>query len=304
MLGESLDTPVVVTVHRAVIPAKGSVPANAKEAHLRHLAIRKRAERVFVPSKASRDALLARGFSDHHVHVVPHGLNVTRLATKDSEPALLRNAGLDPDEPYILSPVRGDEHKDPAVVIRFAALLKRKARQDRFTFPRIVLTVSDSDPLYKELQATIAAHEDDLDQSPTRPDILLRSFPRTAMPALYRRAFVCIIPSAAESFGQTAVEAFSFKCPVIAANAAALSEVVRHDATGLHFQPRSADDLLTEYMRVHSSAAFRQQLIDTARKEAESRYSVERMVKQYRRHYSEVLAAYAKRRPKKGKGPA
>lgn len=49
----------------------------------------------------------------------------------------------------------------------------------------------------------------------------------------YRIVHFVIIPSKAEGFGLVAIEAFSFGLPVIAKNAPALNEIVKHESNGL-----------------------------------------------------------------------
>ncbi|MBF0383482.1 MAG: glycosyltransferase family 4 protein [Magnetococcales bacterium] len=57
-----------------------------------------------------------------------------------------------------------------------------------------------------------------------------------ALPELYSRSTVLVMPSNFETFGRVAVEAMSCGCPVIAANSSGLKETVLHGLTGLLYE--------------------------------------------------------------------
>ena len=65
---------------------------------------------------------------------------------------------------------------------------------------------------------------------------------------LYRHAACFIFPSFYEGFGLPPIEAMSYRCPVIASNAASIPEVCGDAA--LYFNPQSVEELKSQILRV------------------------------------------------------
>ncbi|MEN9557695.1 MAG: hypothetical protein RL141_64 [Candidatus Parcubacteria bacterium] len=72
------------------------------------------------------------------------------------------------------------------------------------------------------------------------------------LPPLYAKATALIFPSRQEGFGLPPLEALAYGCPVIAARASCLPEVLGTEAA-IFFQPGSADDILraVEHVLAH-----------------------------------------------------
>jgi len=75
---------------------------------------------------------------------------------------------------------------------------------------------------------------------------------------LYRGAVATVLPSFFEGFGLSLVEAMASGCPVIAANATSMPEVVA-DA-GLLFDPNKSDELVLQFLRILDSPTLRADL--------------------------------------------
>jgi glycosyltransferase involved in cell wall biosynthesis len=89
-------------------------------------------------------------------------------------------------------------------------------------------------------------------------------------------ASVLLIPSEwYETFGRVAVESFAKGTPVIASEIGAMSELVEHGRTGLHFRPGDAESLVTQVEWVLSRPAELARMRREARTEFEANYTAE-----------------------------
>jgi glycosyltransferase involved in cell wall biosynthesis len=89
---------------------------------------------------------------------------------------------------------------------------------------------------------------------------------------LRRRGLVTCVPSRYETFGYTAVEAMSLGCPLVAARAGGLQEIVRHEETGLLFDGGDARSLAAQLERILSRPELGARLGEAARRDVHSRY--------------------------------
>jgi len=113
------------------------------------------------------------------------------------------------------------------------------------------------------------------------------------MKTLYKNAAVCVVPSLQESFGQTVIESFVYKTPVIASNSGALPEIIKHKKNGLLFTPNSHEDLVAQVRTILSNPDLSKRLVENALEDAKTNYTSERMITEYIDLYEEVI----KKRP-------
>jgi glycosyltransferase involved in cell wall biosynthesis len=99
------------------------------------------------------------------------------------------------------------------------------------------------------------------------------------MPAFYRACDVVCIPSRAEPFGRTAIEAFAAQTPVIASAVGGLQDIVTDGETGWLIPYGDSDALQSAVMDAFNHPDMRQKLSANARQVAEVKYH-ERVYKQ------------------------
>lgn len=100
-----------------------------------------------------------------------------------------------------------------------------------------------------------------------------------------------IIPSRAEAFGLTAIEAMACGTPVLAANTGGLPEIVQ-DNTGFIFAPDHIESLLECLLNAfHKSAGQRQQMADHAIEEMQH-YTPHHTASQYISLYENLLSTW------------
>ncbi len=94
--------------------------------------------------------------------------------------------------------------------------------------------------------------------------------------ALMGEAMFLIFPSNwYETFGRVAVEAFAKGTPVIAANIGAITEIIDHNRTGLHFCPGNSEDLAAKVEWALAHPGKLAQMRQEARAEFESKYTAQ-----------------------------
>jgi glycosyltransferase involved in cell wall biosynthesis len=105
------------------------------------------------------------------------------------------------------------------------------------------------------------------------------------MPAFYRACDLVCLPSRAEPFGRTAIEAFAVGTPVVATAVGGLQDIVTDGDTGL-LVPYGDEEALAEAVRRGlGDADLREQLAEAARREGEEKY--------HERIYKERVASLA-----------
>jgi glycosyltransferase involved in cell wall biosynthesis len=116
---------------------------------------------------------------------------------------------------------------------------------------------------------------------------------RRDVPAVMRALDILAFPSRMEGFGIAAIEAMAAGVPVIAARAAALPEVVGHEAQGLIVPPADVGALAAAMERLAADPVLRRRLGDAGRERVDREFTETVMVDRYER----VLAAAARVRP-------
>ncbi len=96
---------------------------------------------------------------------------------------------------------------------------------------------------------------------------LLGFVPDAELPALYAGALCFVYPSEYEGFGLQLVEAMSVGCPILAARATCLPEII--GSGGLTFSLENVEELVTLLERIASNPELRADLSLRARKRAE-----------------------------------
>lgn len=103
---------------------------------------------------------------------------------------------------------------------------------------------------------------------------------------LLARAAYLVVPSTwYEPFGRVVVEAFACGTPVLAARIGALTDLVEHGRTGLHFNPGEPDDLASKARWAASHPDALGQMRLAARQDFEAKYTGDR-------NYHQLLAIY------------
>jgi glycosyltransferase involved in cell wall biosynthesis len=173
--------------------------------------------------------------------VMSNGVDLRTYCPGPPDPELRQRYGLRPDLPLILSVGRLSPEKRTEVLLEAAARLSQDAQ----------IAIAGSGPRADWLR--------------TRADRLglsgkvrfLGFVPARDLPGLYRLADVFAIASEAELQSLTTMEAMATGLPVVAVDACALGELVRHGHNGFLTRPGRADDLAAGLDRLIADEGLR-----------------------------------------------
>ncbi|HEY9646068.1 MAG TPA: glycosyltransferase family 1 protein [Chroococcidiopsis sp.] len=108
--------------------------------------------------------------------------------------------------------------------------------------------------------------------------------------AAFASADAFIFPSRTETLGLVLLEAMAAGCPVIAANAGGIPDIVTDGVNGYLFDPSDDQGAIAATRRLLDNAAEREQIRHNARQEAE-RWGWSAATRQLRRYYQSVLSS-------------
>jgi glycosyltransferase involved in cell wall biosynthesis len=236
------------------------------------------ADRVITISEFSRRTLI-----EHH-RLPPARVSVVYLCA-DERYARSAEVARPPVAPlparFILYPANLWKHKNHELLLR--AL--RRLRQERRLRLDLVLTGFGQDAS-SPIMAVAEAHG-------VRDQVhALGYLAVEELAYLYRRAEMLVFPSLFEGFGMPLVEAMAAGCPVVAARATSIPEVVGNAAE--LFDPTSPDALAAAIERVAGDEAWKETL--RARGHGRAReFSATRMAEEHRAAFREAARAYSPR---------
>jgi glycosyltransferase involved in cell wall biosynthesis len=217
------------------------------------------ADRVVVISEAVRRNVLGDGAAARRAAVIPNAIEEAFFTGSEEKAEARQGLGL-PLQPTIvgvpgtLRPMKGHPF-----FLKAARLLVERIPEARFAF------AGEGDPGYVEKIKKLA---EDLGLA-ARVHFLGRV---TRMPSFYRACDVVCVPSRAEPFGRTVIEAFACGTPVVGARVGGIAETVRHGENGL-LVPYGDEALLAERIALLlRDKALAAQLAATAAHDARSLY--------------------------------
>jgi glycosyltransferase involved in cell wall biosynthesis len=111
---------------------------------------------------------------------------------------------------------------------------------------------------------------------------------------LQRCADVSVVPSLFEPFGIVALEAMAAKSPVVVSDTGGLSEIVKHDVTGVKVYPENPDSLAWGITKVLLDKKYAEWIRTNAYKKVQENYNWDKISQQTKTVYEAVLKEYSK----------
>jgi glycosyltransferase involved in cell wall biosynthesis len=225
-----LDVPVVYTNHYLPVnanPALGGGHRGFDDSFYAYvIGFSNRCSYVTAPSATALGLLRDRGLRAPS-RVISNGVDAGTYSPGPADEQLRDRYGLRRDRPLILSVGRLSPEKRIDVLIAAAARLTHQAQ----------VVIAGSGPQEADLR-TMA---DQLGVA--RRVTFLGHVPAAELPSLYRLADIFAIASEAELQSLTTMDAMATGLPVVAADAYALTELVRHGSNGFLFRRGRADEM-------------------------------------------------------------
>jgi len=115
--------------------------------------------------------------------------------------------------------------------------------------------------------------------------------PYSEMPELYRQADILLFPTVREGFGLAAAEAMACGLPVVASDCSSIPELVVDSQGGFLCQAGEANQFAARINELAESASLRRQMGEYNRARVEEKFTLQRMVREYRELFEETLAS-------------
>lgn len=227
------------------------------------------AHRVIANSSAAAARLIEEGVHPAKVVTIANGLDVERFAARKQR-ATPRGSRVVTTVAN-LRPGKGHD-----VLLRAAARLVRRVPDIRF---RII----GDGPRRRDLQRQavalrISSHVDFLGY-------------RSDVPELLRGSDIFVLPSLMEASPNALIEAMAAGVPIVATRVGGIPEAIEHERSGILVPAGDDRALAAGIARLMKRPQIAARLADAARQSAASRFSFDRMVREFQQLYFDELAA-------------
>lgn len=255
----STPCPRVLTLHDAIdqIAARGQRTGWWKRTDIRsrlaHWISRRRAHHVITVSQHSRDDLIrVLGLPPSRVSVIPEAADPVFLTPLSRSAIEDMRSRWKLSKPYVFYVGGWEERKNISFLLKAFATAQLSG---------IDLVLAGGRDVQREELAEQAREAGMADRLR-----LLGYVPDSDLPALYAAALVFVYPSRYEGFGLQLVEAMAVGCPVLAARATSLPEVL--GTGGETFRLDDVTELAWLLNRISNDPAFRAEMVDRSQRRA------------------------------------
>lgn len=206
-----------------------------------------------------------KGWPRQHSHYLP------TLAFDEPQPRLHR-ADFDTPENVPLILALGRLHKDKG----FDLLLKSLVQ-----VPNAFLWLAGAGPLENQLKALTK-------ELGVESRVRFLGW-RDDRAALYASCDMCAMPSRVEPFGTVMIEAWAYRCPIIAAAAIGPHALIKHEENGLLVPIDDIPGLTTAIRQLIEQPELATKLVEAGRKAYEAEYTEARVVSRYLAFYEALV---------------
>ncbi len=285
LVSKRIAVPVVLRLHGPWFLNGAALGAPRDEAFRRRVALEGEAiASARAVTSPSRD-LLDRVRQEYeielrHGEVIPNPAPLVDAAERWTLPAC------DPD--LVLFVGRFDRHKGGDLVIDAFSMVATHRPRLKLVFIGPDRGLSDGRGGSLGLQEYVRKHV---------PDLSVRSriqhlgpLPAPEIPKWRKKARVTIVASRFEVFGIVTVEALAFGCPLVAARAGGIPEIVSHGQNGFLFENGNAADLAHWLRTMLDQAELSVTLGRQGAADAERRFGPDVVSRQLKEYYERVMA--------------
>jgi len=156
----------------------------------------------------------------------------------------------------------------------------------RKSIPNVkLMLVGSADPPEMRERLAILAKEKGIDDV----TVFVGFMPHDKMPYFYAAADVCVLPSKAEAFGISALEAIATGKPVVASEVGGIPEVVKNGLTGKLVKPEDSRELAEALLELLNDEQEVMKMGYNARRVAEEEFSWKVIAKKTEEVYRKIL---------------
>jgi 1,4-alpha-glucan branching enzyme len=207
---------------------------------------------------------------DVPIEVIPNGVELERLQHLPSDQSIQES------RPYFFSIGRMVHEKGFETLIRAASLLKNEGH-------RVSFIIAGKGPMLEHYRQLVK--NENLDDM-----VFFTGFISDEKRNSYLKDCLAVIfPSLYEPFGIVALEAMAFKKGVVASDTGGLKSIVKHEHTGLLFQPDNESNLYELLLSLIEEPGKSERLGEVGFRMAKSMFSWERIADQTIHVYEDVL---------------
>jgi glycosyltransferase involved in cell wall biosynthesis len=116
------------------------------------------------------------------------------------------------------------------------------------------------------------------------------SIPYSKMPETYRNADILLFPTVREGFGLAAAEAMACGLPVVATDCSSLPELIVHGKGGFLCGLGNVQEFADRINTLAASPDVRKKMGEYNRARVEQKFTLERMIKEYKELFEKVLS--------------
>ena len=238
------------------------------------------ADRIVVNAEAIRQRLIAEGYCQEQITVIPIGIACSRIKSNRNGAGLRRELGLPSHCPLVVVLSRLTRTKGLEHFLEAAAIVAARVPTARFLIVGDVAPV-DGDAYKQELERYVF-------RLGVGQRVVFTGF-RLDVSEVLAEASVSVLPSLSEGLSNVLLESMAAGVPVVATRVGGNPEAVEEDVTGLLVPPRDPAALAEAICRLLDNHGLASRFVQAGRQRVVERFSLERMVQETERLYLKLL---------------
>jgi 1,4-alpha-glucan branching enzyme len=291
----AFNKPLIVTLHKTPMLNfdETKIRRDADYSYMNLLCSLDSVNSFVAGSNIFKSELVNLHVPESKIRLIKHGVR-PRLLQRLSGGAkkvkfVLETLNLTVNNTLIVCPSRLDpERKGLDVFVAAGALLSQQLEEREFVFLITAEPKNQEERNYVQRLRMIAIEKG------LRGRLEFKSFDFDHIPALYRLASACVLPSIREGLGLALLEAMAVRTPVVGSNTVGINEVIeKTEKEGLIFEAEDSGDLATQLKRLFREPS----LVDTLRKEGlrkvKTEFNARRMAEEHLYLYLEKAKGQA-----------
>ncbi|OIU70966.1 hypothetical protein BHE18_18715 [Rossellomorea aquimaris] len=270
-LKEFYSLPLITTIHATEHGRNQGIYTELQEKiHREEQLLAAASDHLIVCSEHMKEEVRSLFTFEAPIEVIPNGVELERLGQ------MTFDQSVDESRPYFFSIGRMVHEKGFETLIRAAALLKRDGHMVSFI-------IAGKGPMLEHYRQLVK--NENLDDMVFFPGFISDE----KRNGYLKNCLAVIFPSLYEPFGIVALEAMAFRKAVVASETGGLKSIVKHEKTGLLFQPDNDSDLFEILLSLLHEPSKSERLGEIGLKLAQSMFSWDRIADQTMNVYDDVL---------------